>query len=114
MLSEMKIYFLLFLIIPLLTFPQTKRAITVNDLWTMKRIGTYDVSPDGKTLAYTLTTYTLEANKGNTNIYLIDAEGKNLKALKNSDMNESEPKFSPDGKLNGGQLNVKIDGNLGM
>ncbi|OGM76966.1 hypothetical protein A2210_00860 [Candidatus Woesebacteria bacterium RIFOXYA1_FULL_40_18] len=22
--------------------------------------------------------------------------------------------FSPDGKLNGGQLNVKIDGNLGM
>ena len=89
MLSEMKKYFLLFLFIPFLAFPQTKRAITVDDLWAMKRIGTYDISPDGKTLAYTLTTYTFEANKGNTDIYLIDTDGKNLRALKNSDKNES-------------------------
>lgn len=63
-------------------FPQTKRAITVDDLWAMKRIGTYDVSPDGKTIAYTLTSYNFEANKGNTDIYLIDIDGKNLRALK--------------------------------
>ncbi len=91
--------FLLVLLIPFLTISQSKRAITVDDLWAMKRIGTYDVSPDGKTLAYTLTTYTFEANKGNTDIYLIDADGKNLRVLKNSDKNESEPKFSPDGKI---------------
>ncbi len=89
---------LLSLLISIFIIPQTKRAINVDDLWAMKRIGSYDVSPDGKTIAYTLTSYTFEANKGNTDIYLIDADGKNLRSLKNSEKNESEPKFSPDGK----------------
>ena len=89
---------LVILFIPTLIYTQTKRAISVDDLWAVKRIGTYDVSPDGKTLAYTLTTYTFEENKGNTDIYLIDADGKNLRPLKNSDKNEIEPKFAPDGK----------------
>ena len=85
-------------LIPFIFFPQIKRAITVDDLWAMKRIGTYDISPDGKTLAYTLTSYSFEANKGNSDIYLISADGKNPRALKNSEKNETEPKFSPDGK----------------
>jgi len=99
MLRSANKYFLLSFIITILIFPQTKSAITVDDLWAMKRIGSYSVSPDGKTLAYTLTSYTFEANKGNTDIYLIDADGKNLRVLKNSDKNENEPKFSPDGKV---------------
>jgi len=98
MLNDIKKYSLFFIFIPFLAFPQTKRAITIDDLWAMRRIGTYDVSPDGKTLAYTLTSYTFEANKGNTDIYLVDSDGKNLRALKNSEKNESEPKFSPNGK----------------
>ncbi|HEX9253857.1 MAG TPA: S9 family peptidase, partial [Ignavibacteriaceae bacterium] len=73
MFIKSKIYFLLLLAISITIFPQTKRAINVDDLWAMKRIGTYDVSPDGKKIAYTLTSYTFEANKGNTDIYLIDA-----------------------------------------
>ena len=94
----MRKYLLFLILIPILALPQTKRAINVDDLWAMKRIGSYDVSPDGKTLAYTLTSYTFEANKGNTDVYLIDTDGKNLRALKNTEKNESEPKFSPDGK----------------
>lgn len=98
MLKNIKKYYLLFIFIPIFVFPQSKRAITVDDLWAMKRIGAYDVSPDAQTLAFTLTSYSFEANKGNTDVYLIDVNGKNLRALKNSDENEREPKFSPDGK----------------
>ncbi len=94
----MKFLLLLLVLTPLVLTAQDKRAMTVEDLWSMKRIGTYDVSPDGKTIAFSVTTYDMNANKGNTDIYLIDSDGKNLRPLKNSDKNESEPKFSPDGK----------------
>ena len=94
----MKKILLFFFTISVIVFPQIKRAINVDDLWAMKRIGTYDISLDGKNLAFTLTSYTFDANKGNTDIYLIDFDGKNLRTLKNSEKNENEPKFSPDGK----------------
>ncbi len=107
------IYLTLFISITL--FPQAKRAITIDDLWAMKRIGSFSVSPDGKTIAYTITSYSFDTNKGNTDIYLINSDGKNLRALKNSDKNEGEPKFSPDGKTiaftRGGQIwQCNLDG----
>lgn len=94
----MKKFFLLIFCISVIVFPQSKRAITVDDLWAMKRIGSYDVSPDRKTIAFSLTGYTFEENKGNTDIYLINSDGSNLRPFKRSDKNESEPKFSSDGK----------------
>lgn len=94
----MKKIFLLLLLFSVTVFPQSKQAISVDDLWAMKRIGAYDVSPDGKTIAFSLTSFTFEANKGNTDIYLINSDGTSLRPFRNSDKNESEPKFSPDGK----------------
>lgn len=89
---------IIFLIISISVFSQTKRTITIDDLWAIKRIGTYDISPDGKTLAFTLTSYSFDTNKGNSDIYLIESNGKNLRPLKNSEKNETGPKFAPDGK----------------
>lgn len=77
---------------------QQKHAMTIEDMWKMKRIGAYDVSPDGKTIAFAATSYSMETNKSNSDIWLIDADGKNARAFKNSEAGESSPKFSPDGK----------------
>ena len=77
---------------------QEKRAMTVEDMWAMKRISQLTVSHDGKTLAFTVQVYNMEENKGQKDIYLINSDGTNLRPLKNSDKNESSPQFSPDGK----------------
>ena len=87
---------ILLFIIPVLA--QNKKPLTVEDMWAMKRIGSVELSPDGKTIAFTVTTYSMENNKGNTDIYLINADGRNLRALKNSEKNEGNPQFSPNGK----------------
>lgn len=92
------VHFISFLLFISSINAQQKRAMTVEDMWAMKRIGAFDVSPDGKTIAFAATTYNLESNKGNSDIWLVDSDGKNLRALKNSDAGESNPKFSPDGK----------------
>jgi len=94
---------------------QPKRAMTVEDMWAMKRIGAYDVSPDGKTIAFAVTQFNIQENKGNTDIWLIDSDGKNLRPFKDSEKNENDPKFSPDGQniafTRGGQIWLSsIDG----
>lgn len=113
----MKKIFLLLFCFSVSIFPQSKRAISIDDLWAIKRIGSYDVSPDGKTIAFSLTSFTFEANKGNTDIYLVNSDGSNLRPFRNSDKNESEPKFSPDGKqlayTMGGQIFIAgLDGKV--
>jgi dipeptidyl aminopeptidase/acylaminoacyl peptidase len=94
----MKTFLTILLFLPFVLFAQNKKPLTVNDLWAMKRIGSMDLSPDGSTIAFSITTYSMEENKGSTDIYLVNVDGSNLRALKNSDKDESEPKFSPDGK----------------
>ncbi len=94
----MKKFLLLLVLVPFVIHSQSKHALTVDDLWAMKRVGTYSLSPDGKTIAFSVTQYNMEANKGNTDIYLVNSDGSSLRPLKNSEKNESGPVFSPDGK----------------
>lgn len=77
---------------------QQKHALNFDDLWAMKRIGAISLSVDGKMIAFQLTSYNVEKNKGNSDIYIVNTDGANLRELKNSEKNESEPKFLPDGK----------------
>ncbi len=95
----MKVFLSCILLLSVMTADaQTKRALNFDDLWAMQRIGTVDLSPDGTTLAFSLTSYSIDLNKGNSDIYLVNTDGSGLKALKNTEKGESGPKFSPDGK----------------
>ncbi len=93
-------YFLRFMLIlfAVTSLSAQKRAITIEDLWNVKRLGDYTVSPDGKLIAFAVTSYNMEANKGNSDIWIMNSDGTGLKSLKNSEAGESAPKFSPDGK----------------
>ncbi|MGE5354185.1 MAG: S9 family peptidase [Acidobacteriota bacterium] len=88
----------IFLLPALAIYPQQKHALTVDDLWAMKRVSSPVISSDGKTIAFVLTSYSMDQNKGNADIWLVNSDGSNLRFLKNSDKNETEPHFLPDGK----------------
>ena len=112
----MKLLLSLLLLLPVLLLAQTKKPLTIKDLWAMKRIGSFSLSPDGKTIAFSVTTYNMKENKGKTAIYLVNSDGSNLRPLRNSDKSESNPVFMPDGKkiayLLDDQVHVcNLDGN---
>ncbi len=95
-----KVLFLLagLLLLSNIVSAQNKRAMTVEDLWKMKRIGSVDLSPDGKFLVFDITKYSMEENSGDTDIWLASADGKTVKPIVASPQAERSPKFSPDGK----------------
>lgn len=80
------------------TFAQ-KKELTVEDLWAMKRISSFDINRDGNLIVFAASKYSMEDNKGDSNIYLVNADGSEMKVIKNSDASESSPKFSRTGKM---------------
>jgi len=71
---------------------------SVQDQVTMRRIGDPSVSPDGKRIAYVLRTTDLEANRGRTDLWLVDSEGRASRQLTFSPESEAQPTWSPDGQ----------------
>jgi len=77
-----KIIFLFFITIFTITdLAQTKHAITVDDLWNMERIGSFDVSPGGQKIIFSATSYSMEENEGSTNIWLVNSSGSTPKKI---------------------------------
>jgi dipeptidyl aminopeptidase/acylaminoacyl peptidase len=88
-------------------FAQSKRAFTIEDLYRVKGVSDLTLSPDGKTLAFTITMSDLPRAKRSSKIWLMDADGQNARAVTHGD-GDSNPRFSPDGK----QLAFLRDSNL--
>ncbi len=78
-------------------YAKEKRAIQFEDLWGMKRVSSPKVSPDGKSIAYVITEYNVEENKGNSDIWIISVNGGTAKQLTNSPQSDNQPAWSPDG-----------------
>lgn len=72
--------------------------ITPEVLWAMGRLGEVVVSPDGKNLALTITYYDVEENKGNSELYVMNTDGSDLKRLTFTTWGEYNPRWTPDGK----------------
>jgi dipeptidyl aminopeptidase/acylaminoacyl peptidase len=75
-----------------------KRAFTVRDLYRLKGVEEPALAPDGKSIVYKLTTSDLAAMKRWSELWRIDADGGNARALTHTDKADSSPLFSPDGR----------------
>ena len=61
---------------------------TPEVMWALGKMTDKAVSPDGKQIAYIVTYYDMEQNKGNAEIYLMTNEGKNVARLTTTAANE--------------------------
>lgn len=67
-------------------------------LWSFGRLGGAQVSPDGKTVLYTVTYYNIEENKSYRDIYTIPVSGGEATNITNSGSKEFNVVWRPDGK----------------
>ena len=76
-----------------------KSALSLDDFFKLKRVGDPQSSPDGNTIAYTVGTVDMDANKTVTAIWLAATDGKTPpRQLTNSGKRDAHPRWSPDGK----------------
>ncbi|MCE4564172.1 S9 family peptidase [Maribellus sp. CM-23] len=72
--------------------------MTPEVLWSFGRLGGAQVSPDGKTVLYTVTYYNIEENKSYRDVYTVPVSGGEATNITNSVGNESNAVWRPDGK----------------
>lgn len=77
---------------------KSPRPLTLDDQHRFKDTGDPQCSPDGKWIAYTLTTTDATADKRDTDIWMVSIDGKENLRLTSSTESESSPRWSPDGR----------------
>ncbi len=78
--------------------PQQRRPITLADMFKFKRIADPALSPDGKWVAFTLTTPDLAANKNLSDVWVISIDGGTPRQLTTHAASDRKPAWAPDGR----------------
>lgn len=72
-------------------------VLTPEILWKFGRLGGAEVSPDAQTIVYTVTRYSMDANKGVTNIFTLPVNGGDPTELTDNSTNDFSPQWHPEG-----------------
>lgn len=86
---------------PVIDKPNLKLSsdrMTPEALWAFGRLSGAEVSPDGKSIVYGVSYYSVEQNKGNRDLYSINVDGSNLQRLTKTAKGEYNATWRPDGK----------------
>src|SRR6185436_11807803 len=75
-----------------------KRPIQPRDVYRLPQLSDPRVSPDGKWVAYVLSTVDSAKDKRNSDVWMVSWDGKESVQLTNSPDGESSPRWSPDGR----------------
>ncbi|MBR4594729.1 MAG: S9 family peptidase [Bacteroidaceae bacterium] len=73
--------------------------LTPEALWSMGRIGQVAVSPDGARVAYQVTYYSVKENASHTVIYVMNADGGNVRLLTGTAVSEHSPAWTDDNHI---------------
>lgn len=76
---------------------QANSLLTPQALWEVKRVDNPVISPDQKQIAFTVQVWSVEKNRAQNHIWLMDAQGNNQRRLTTAEASDSAPVWSPDG-----------------
>jgi dipeptidyl aminopeptidase/acylaminoacyl peptidase len=91
----------LLLCIPVLTAAQgaaAKRPIRIGDMYRLKNVNSPEISPDGKWVAYTVSTTDSAKDKTDTDVWMTTWDGSQTVQVTSSPDGETAPRWSPDGR----------------
>lgn len=75
-----------------------KKPFDVEALWQVERVGAPSLSPDGAQAVASLTRYSMEKNKSQTQLWLLSTLGGAPRALTQAGDKDGQPKWSPKGE----------------
>ncbi|MEX2155585.1 MAG: S9 family peptidase [Gemmatimonadales bacterium] len=75
-----------------------KRAITFEDYIALKAVSDPQLSPDGKWVAYTVSTPSLQDNRGTARVWIAEVATGRSRALTGGPGSDRQPRWSRDGK----------------
>lgn len=75
-----------------------RRALKLEDMHRFHDVRDAQISPDGKWVAYTVSTVDGAADKSDTDVWIASWDGKQHLRMTSSTENESSPRWSPDGR----------------
>ena len=78
-------------------FAVDKRPITAQDLWTLKRLGSPALSPNGSAVVFTVQEWSVEKNKSTSNLWLAEVATGKVRRLTRANASDGSPVWSPDG-----------------
>ncbi len=74
-----------------------KKPFTIADLYRLRAVEDPNFSPDGKQIAFVVRESNLEKGTTNSEIYLINVDGSDLRRMTNNESSDTHPRWSPDG-----------------
>src|SRR5688572_17057263 len=77
---------------------QGRRPLRAEDVYEVRDVRDPQRSPDGKWVAYTVTTAHKDTDKNNTDVWMVSWDGVQQIQLTSTPEGESSPRWSPDGK----------------
>lgn len=77
---------------------QQKRPMAFEDVMAIKNVSDAQVSPDGKWVAYVVTSADMKENASDADVWLVSTSGGEPIRLTTSKKNDTQPRWSSDGK----------------
>jgi Tol biopolymer transport system component len=75
-----------------------RRRLSVDDVSRIRDLRDPQCSPDGKWVAYVVSSIDVKEDKSNTHIWMVSLDGKTDRQVTSSSDSESSPRWSPDGQ----------------